>query len=139
MLTRLTLIFGAALTMMSGAALADSAGVVGANSFPQQDGKGLYAAICAGCHMPDAKGAIGAGAYPALANNQNLTAAGYPVYLILYGQKAMPGFGGFLTDAQVAAVVNYIRSNFGNKFTDAIKAEDIKASRNPDAEYFTLD
>jgi mono/diheme cytochrome c family protein len=138
-LAKLTLGAVAAFAMTTGAALADSAGVVGANSFPQQDGKGLYGAICAGCHMPDGKGAVGAGAYPALANNQNLAAAGYPAYLILYGQKAMPGFGGFLGDAQVAAVVNYVRSNFGNKFTDAIKAEDIKASRNPDAVYFTLD
>ncbi|HEY5207840.1 MAG TPA: cytochrome c [Stellaceae bacterium] len=134
-----TLAGAAMLTMTAGTAFADSAGVVGANTFPQQDGKSLYAAICQGCHMPDAKGAIGAGAYPALAHDQNLAAAGYPVFLILYGQKAMPGFGGFLSDAQVAAVVNYIRTSFGNTYTDAVKPDDIKASRNPEAVYFTLD
>lgn len=124
---------------IGGVALADSAGVVGANAFPQRDGAGLYGAICQGCHMADAKGAVGAGGYPALAGDRNLASAGYPVYLVLYGQKAMPGFGGFLDDAQVAAVVDYVRSHFGNNYNDAVAPAEVRAARQPRYEYFTLD
>lgn len=118
---------------------ADSAGVVGANRFAAKDGKTLYATICQGCHMPNGKGAVGAGAYPALAGDKNLESAGYPIYLVLNGQKAMPGFGGFLDDDQVAAVVNYVRSNFGNSFTDKVSGDDVKSNRQPNAIYSTLD
>lgn len=133
------LIAMAAISFPARIGLADSAGVVGANTFPAKDGKTLYATICQGCHMPDAKGAIGAGAYPALANNKNLESAGYPIYLVLNGQKAMPGFGGFLDDDQVAAVVNYVRSNFGNSYTDKVSSDDVKSNRQPNAIYSTLD
>ena len=78
--------------------------------------------------MPDAKGAVGAGAYPALAGNPRLGSAAYPAMVIVRGQKAMPSFGG-LSDAQVADVVNYIRSNFGNHFDDKITPETVKALR----------
>ncbi|WP_342725147.1 cytochrome c [Bradyrhizobium sp. B097] len=129
----------AAISFPARTGLADSAGVVGANNFAARDGKTLYATICQGCHMPDGKGAVGAGAYPALAGNKNLESAGYPIYLVLYGQKAMPGFGGFLDDDQVAAVVNYVRSNFGNSYTDKASSDDVKSSRQPNAIYSTLD
>ena len=122
-----------------GVALADSAGVVGLSAFPQRDGRGLYNAICAGCHMPDAKGAVGAGAYPALAGDPNLASAGYPIYMVLYGRKAMPGFGGFLDDAQVAAVVNFIRSHFGNDDKDPATPAEVKAERQPGYDYLSLD
>lgn len=41
--------------------------------------------------------------------------------------NAMPAHD-FLDDAQIAGVLTYIRSNFGNK-ADAIKAEEVKAVR----------
>jgi mono/diheme cytochrome c family protein len=128
-----------AAAIPGGPARTDSAGVVGANTFPQRDGNALYATICAGCHMPDAEGAVGAGTYIALADNKNLEGASYPVYVVLYGQKAMPGFGGFLDDAQVAAVVKYVRGNFGNNYRDPLSADDVKAMRQPGYEYFALD
>ncbi|MDX5401683.1 MAG: cytochrome c [Rhodobacterales bacterium] len=84
----------------------------------QQGGEAVYDAVCAGCHMPDGEGAVGAGAYPALAGNELLADPSYPIYLVLEGQKAMPPFGGMLDDQQVADVVNYIRSHFGNAFLD---------------------
>ncbi len=84
----------------------------------QSGGKGVYDAVCAGCHMPDGQGAEGAGAYPALANNENLMTPDYPIYLILNGQKAMPPLSGVLDDAQVADVVNYIRTAFGNEYNE---------------------
>ena len=139
-LTQKTLVAAALLLAgASGSALADSAGVIGPGSFPQREGQALYATICQGCHMPDGKGATGAGAYPALAANRNLEGSGYPLYLVLYGQKAMPGFGGFLDDAQVAEIVNYIRTNFGNEYKDQLTAEDVKSARQTGYQYFTLD
>jgi mono/diheme cytochrome c family protein len=79
--------------------------------------------------MPDAKGAVGAGAYPALAANRKLVAKAYPVLVVLRGQKAMPAFGASLTDAQVAAVVNYVRAHFGNHYNDSVTLDDVKALR----------
>lgn len=122
------------------AASADSGGAIAAaDRFPQQDGAALYAAICQGCHMPDAGGAVGAGAYPALAADRKLESARYPVYLVVYGHKAMPGFGGVLADDQVATIVNYIRSHFGNDYKDAVTADDVKAIRRPDHPYPPLE
>jgi mono/diheme cytochrome c family protein len=97
--------------------------------FRQQDGAALYRDICQGCHMPNGKGAAGAGAYPALAGNEKLGAAGYPVLVVMNGQKAMPGFAGMLSDAQIAAVVNYVRTHFGNHYRDAVTAADVKTAR----------
>ncbi len=95
----------------------------------QQGGEATYKGICQSCHMPDARGAKGAGAYPALAGNEKLSVSGYPVSVVVHGLKTMPAFGGMLTDQQVADVVNYIRSNFGNHFTDPVSSDDVKAAR----------
>jgi mono/diheme cytochrome c family protein len=97
--------------------------------FTHQDGEAIYRTVCAGCHMPDGRGAVGAGAYPALTRNAKLEAGGYPVLLVVNGRKAMPAFGRQLDDSQVAAVVNYIRGNFGNAYTDRVSPDDVKAAR----------
>jgi len=34
-----------------------------------------------------------------------------------------------MNDAQVAAVVNYVRTHFGNGYVDLVKVEDVKAVR----------
>ena len=97
--------------------------------FTEQSGEELFANICQGCHMGDARGAEGAGSYPSLAGNANLVAGGYPVTIIVRGQRAMPALGAMMSDDQVAAVVNYLRTHFGNNYTDAVTAEDVKAAR----------
>ncbi len=94
--------------------------------FMYRDGEHLYRAICQGCHMPDGKGAHGAGMYPALAENQRLIAGAYPTYVLLNGKNGMPTMKGYLDDAQIAAVVNYVRTNFGNHYTDTVTVEDVK-------------
>jgi mono/diheme cytochrome c family protein len=99
--------------------------------FGQQDGASLYNAICAGCHMPDGRGAEGAGRFPALAGNAKLEAAGYPLSVVQNGLRGMPPLGGMLTDAQVAAVVTYVRTHLGNNYADPVTEEDAKAARNP--------
>ncbi len=97
--------------------------------YSYQTGKEIYEHVCQGCHMPDAKGAVGAGMYPALAKDEKLETAGYPVGVIVGGQKAMPALGGMLSDQQVADVVNYVRSHFGNKYSDKVKPADVKVMR----------
>jgi mono/diheme cytochrome c family protein len=41
----------------------------------------------------------------------------------------MPPLGDMLSDEQVAAVVNYVRTHFGNNYSDAATADDVKAVR----------
>ena len=100
-----------------------------AGKYPQQTGEDLFKGICQGCHMPDAKGAIGAGSYPALAANPRLAAAIYPITVVLHGQRAMPPFGESLTDEQIANVLNYVRTHFGNRYKDLITPAAVKARR----------
>src|SRR5262249_31656564 len=97
--------------------------------FMPQTGEALYADICQGCHMPGGVGAGGAGTYPALGRNPNLAVAGYVLSVVIIGRKGMPPFGGMLTDQQVAAVVNYVRTHFGNEFSDEVTAAEARASR----------
>jgi len=49
--------------------------------------------------------------------------------MVLNGHKAMPPFRGHFTDRQVADVVNYVRSHFGNRYKDGVKEADVKALR----------
>ncbi|MGH8445405.1 MAG: c-type cytochrome [Solimonas sp.] len=100
-------------------------------SFEEKDGEALYKGICQGCHMPDAQGATGAGTYPALAANPRLAARQYPMVLVVNGSRAMPAFGRGLDDGQIAAVINYVRTHFGNDYKDVVTPAEIKALRRP--------
>src|SRR3979409_634476 len=97
--------------------------------FVEMSGEELFVNVCRGCHMSDGKGAAGAGTYPSLAGNRNLEASGYPVHIVVNGQRGMPPFGALMSDDQVAAVVNYLRTHFGNNFRDPVTAEDVRAAR----------
>ena len=123
---------GLALTLAAFASLGfggqASAQNFGMGGYSFQTGEELYKGICQGCHMPDGKGASGAGAYPALAGNKKLGSKAYPEMVVLKGQKAMPSFESF-TDAQTAAVINYVRTHFGNDYKDAVTPEEVKAMR----------
>ena len=97
--------------------------------FAERTGTELYANLCQACHMQDGKGAVGAGSYPSLVDNKKLESGGYPVFVVVNGLRGMPPLGPMMSDEQVAAVVNYVRTNFGNKYTDAVTAEDSKGVR----------
>jgi mono/diheme cytochrome c family protein len=120
-----------AAALLGGAALAQPRGSPWAArpTVEARDGEGIYRATCQGCHMPDGRGAVGAAAYPALRENPKLEAAGYPLTLVVKGQRAMPAMGGFLDDEQVAAVVTFIRRGFGNDYREPVRAEDVRALR----------
>lgn len=103
-------------------------------------GEQVYRQICQGCHMPDGRGATGAGAYPALVGNPRLASARYLAVVVLDGRRNMPAFRRparqefffaptWLSDEQVAGVVNYLRAEFGGITADPITAADIAELR----------
>ena len=98
-----------------------------ADNLSASSGQELYETICQACHMEGGVGA--AGAYPALAGNPKLASSGYPVLLLLDGRGNMPSFRTQLTDQQIAAVVNYVRTHFGNQFADAVTPGEVQAAR----------
>ena len=100
-----------------------------ARHFEEQGGEAIFKSVCQGCHMSDAKGAKGVAQYPALASDANLAGAPYPIYMVLKGQGAMPGFASMMSDQQIADVVNYVRSHFGNQYEDLVKVTDVKSLR----------
>lgn len=123
-------------------ARADNAGVHAPGVLNTQDGGAIYRQICQGCHMARGQGAVGAGYYPALAGNPTLASTRYVALTVLQGRRNMPAFepqphaGGFfvrpsLTDAQTAAVINYVRSHFGNHYLDTLTASDVAAMHAP--------
>jgi len=126
------------LSLISAAALAQNATNNSLEStlsagfkFAERNGEELYASVCQGCHMPDGKGAIGAGAYPSIAGNDTLKASGYMLDVVVNGKRAMPPLGDMMSDDQVAAVVNYVRTHFSNNYRDAVTPADVKAARRP--------
>ena len=97
--------------------------------FSETSGEELFANACQGCHMHDGGGAVGAGNYPALGKDRSLEARAYPVYVVVRGQRAMPPVGSMMNDDQVVAVVNYVRTHFGNQYSDPVTAEEVRLAR----------
>jgi mono/diheme cytochrome c family protein len=125
---RLAVFFAATSLAVAGAVAAEPVLSPGFR-FSEQTGEALYSNACQACHMSNGQGAIGAGQYPALARNPKLETPTYPTYVVLHGQKAMPALGRLMTDEQVAAVVNYIRTHFGNDYGTPTTAEEVKQAR----------
>lgn len=109
------------------------------------NGEQIYDHICQGCHMPGGQGATGAGSYPKLAANKNFVSWRFVALTVLDGRNGMPPFGfpngrgmqsgpAHLSDAQIAEVVNYVRSHFGNAYKAAVTAQQISALPHPSAE-----
>jgi mono/diheme cytochrome c family protein len=127
---------GILLSLMSQSVLAQSAADISAAptfstgfKFTEQSGESLYKSVCQACHMPNAAGATGAATYPSLAADPALVNRGYPAYVVIFGKRSMPAFGEMLSDTQVTAVVNYLRSHFGNSYLDEITVEEVHAAR----------
>jgi mono/diheme cytochrome c family protein len=120
-----------ALAMLTAAAHAEENWPTFGNpyKFTEQGGEAIFDAVCTGCHMPDGRGASGAATYPSLVDNPRLAALHNPIEVVLKGRKAMPPFRSSLTDEQIAAVVSYIRTHFGNNFADAPTAAQVATER----------
>ncbi|HTD04207.1 cytochrome c [Undibacterium sp.] len=96
------------------------------NEMVLKAGAGVYKTHCMDCHQAGGQGV--AQAYPPLKGNHKLmtSSVANPVRMVLAGGFApvtggnprpygMPPFGPKLSDAEVAAVVSYIRNSWGNK------------------------
>jgi mono/diheme cytochrome c family protein len=108
-------------------------------------GAEIFSRICQGCHMPHGEGAVGAGHYPKLSGSPALVSWEYAALTVLGGRNGMPAFGlpadqarevrtVHLSDAQVADVVNYVRSHFGNTYKPNLTAAQVAALPHPGAE-----
>ena len=131
-----------AALLLASAARADDASVPPKSTTSSSDGEAVYATLCQGCHMPGGLGAEGAGYYPKLAGNPAFVSWEYIAVTVLNGRNGMPAFGrsagararfgsAQLSDDQVAEVVNYVRTHFGNKYSGKITAKDVAALPHP--------
>ena len=78
------------------------------------DGKALFNKNCAACHQANGKGIPGA--FPALAGNALVQGAPIDVATVLLkGRGGMPDFSASLSDADIAQVLTYARTSWGNK------------------------
>ncbi len=110
---------------------ASNAGMSQGWEFSEQGGADLFRNVCAGCHQPDAKGAVGAGAHPSLVADKKLVSSNFMLAVLLDGLKGMPPVGDMMSDPQVADVINYVRTHFGNSYMDPVSAADVAAVRRP--------
>ena len=124
-LTRSTLAGLALLAAVATPALADDPGPGGERPPIPKDGHEIYVFYCQVCHMADGKGAVGAAVFPALANNPRMGTAAYAINMIEKGRGGMPWFADQLTPAQVAQVINYLRTNMGNNYPEPVTAEQV--------------
>lgn len=118
-----------ALVLAAPQARAQDATFANPTRFLAHDGGTLYRDVCQGCHMPDGRGAAGAGRYPALAGDPRLDPPDFPIAIVLHGEGAMPPFGRMLDDRQIAAVLTYIRTHFGNADPDPVSPDAVRAAR----------
>ena len=120
-----------------------------------ETGAEIYVHICQGCHMAQGQGAAGAGHYPSLAHSDDLAGRLGQVVaatVVLNGRNGMPAFGHsqrgakptngiseraaasmLLSDTQIAEIINYIRSHFGNHYQERLTMAEVAALPHPNA------
>jgi mono/diheme cytochrome c family protein len=110
----------------------------------RRKGKQVYNLSCSACHQPNGQGL--AGQFPPLAGSEWVVGEGpgRVIRIVLSGvsgpidvagahfdSTAMPPWKGGLDDAQIAAVVTYIRTEWGNK-AGPVTPEQVKKVRDSD-------
>ncbi len=105
-------------------------------------GKQVFSTLCAACHQADGRGSAALHA-PPLAGSDWVQAEGPNRVIRIalngltgpvtvsgqqFGEGTMPVFKDTLSDQQVADVLTYVRSEWGNK-ASAVKIEQVKAIR----------
>jgi mono/diheme cytochrome c family protein len=108
---------------------------VAQNGASANDGAGVYSTNCSSCHQTNGAGLPGA--FPPLAMNAAVT--GDPkavVHIVKFGLSGkiqvgsqayngtMPAWGQNLSDGQIASVITFIRSSWGNH-AGAVTAADV--------------
>lgn len=112
-----------------GASVAQSLGdtaSTGSATASSATGEQTYREICQACHMANAEGGTGAGIVPALARNPHLADADFMLDRVLHGKGGMPAFAEMLTPEQIAGVIGYVRSNFGNAYPDTVSVDAVR-------------
>ena len=89
--------------------------------------KSLYEDNCSACHQVTGKGIKGA--FPALTASPLVNGPAAPlVTTVLNGRAGMPAFKDDLSDADLAAIITYMRASWGNKGTP-VSAADVASIR----------
>lgn len=105
---------------------------------PEVDGRSLYATNCSTCHGRDGQGI---GSFPPLAGSSWVGGdEDRLIRIVLHGLQGpigvrgerynglMPAFGSRLTDREVAALLSYLRSSWGND-AESVDGEDVREVR----------
>lgn len=107
-----------------------AAAVVPATALAAPPPQGLFMDNCSACHQPTGKGIKGA--FPPLAGSPLVQ--GDPTVLtttVLNGRAGMPAFKDDLSDADLAAILTYVRSSWGNKGAPLTPADIAKIRKTP--------
>ncbi|HTA39848.1 MAG TPA: cytochrome c [Candidatus Acidoferrales bacterium] len=112
---------------------------VAQNGASANDGAGVYSTNCSSCHQTNGAGLPGA--FPPLATNAVVT--GDPkalIHIVKFGLNGkitvgsqayngtMPAWGQNLSDGQIASVVTFIRSSWGNH-AGAVTTADVTSAK----------
>jgi cytochrome c oxidase cbb3-type subunit 2 len=116
-----------------------SGSVSAAGGYDAAKGKALFTANCAACHQASGEGLPGA--FPALKGNATVNDANPTTHIraVMHGLKGanvggvvysspMPAFGDSLGDGDIANIINYERSAWGNHGAP-VTAEQVAAER----------
>ncbi len=131
---------GAALALLPAlhaGALALVLGLAAAQLHAQElDGKALFLKNCAACHQASGKGIPGA--FPALAGNGFVQGKSSEVAAVLLkGRGGMPDFSDSLSDRDIATVLSFVRSNWGNKGTALSESEVLELRESLQVEHYS--
>ena len=110
----------------------------------ESEGERVYGSVCVTCHQPNGEGLQGA--FPPLAGSAVAVGdADVPIQIVLHGLTGEMTRGGntyngmmtpwasSLSDSEVASVLTYVRSSFGNE-AGAVTAEQVAAVRSASAD-----
>jgi mono/diheme cytochrome c family protein len=77
-----------------------------------RSGQSIFATNCSPCHGANGQGLVG----PAFAGNKDITAADPSAIIttVKHGKDGMPEWGDKLSSTEIASVLTYIRSQWGN-------------------------
>lgn len=115
--------FAFARGLLAVTAFAAMAPVAAVAASPQS----LYMDNCSACHQATGKGVKGA--FPALAGSPLVQGDGMVVTsTVLAGRAGMPAFKDDLSDADLSALLTYVRASWGNK-AKPLTVADVAAAR----------
>lgn len=117
------------------AAIAEAGG--GSSGSP---GKGVYSRVCAACHLGSGKGLLSAHIPPLAGSELAQGDSDIPIKIVLHGFRGpitrdgsdingqMAAWKDQLSDQEIADVLTYVRSSFGNS-GEVVSADDVSSVR----------